>query len=144
MKTYGEWSYSSTSLDLGTRWRWVVSFTLLPLYPRGKSARHPYYTKLGGPQNRSRNCGEEKNLALPGIEPGSSSCSQSLYPLSYADSPRKPCHAFLRWHSSRNKNISFEIWFLSVNIGVTSGCIYLQKFCTNWLTMSRPLRLWRF
>jgi hypothetical protein len=31
----GEWRYSSTHLDLGTRWRWVVSFT-----PR-----------LGGPLN---------------------------------------------------------------------------------------------
>jgi hypothetical protein len=33
MKTYGEWRYSSTILDLGTRWRWVVSFTPLPLCP---------------------------------------------------------------------------------------------------------------
>jgi hypothetical protein len=24
-------------LNLGTRWRWVVSFTILPLYPQGKS-----------------------------------------------------------------------------------------------------------
>jgi hypothetical protein len=36
MKTYGEWRYSSTFLDLDTRWRWVVSFTPLPLYPPGK------------------------------------------------------------------------------------------------------------
>jgi hypothetical protein len=26
----GEWRYSSTILDLGTRWRWVVSLTPLP------------------------------------------------------------------------------------------------------------------
>jgi hypothetical protein len=32
MKTYGEWRYGSTILDLGTRWRSVVSFTPLPLY----------------------------------------------------------------------------------------------------------------
>jgi hypothetical protein len=32
--------YSPTHLDLGTRWRWVVSFTPLPLYPRGKTAIH--------------------------------------------------------------------------------------------------------
>jgi len=24
-------------LDVGTRWRWVVSFTHRPLYPKGKS-----------------------------------------------------------------------------------------------------------
>jgi hypothetical protein len=36
MKRYmGEWRYSSTVLDIGTRWRWVVSFTPRPLYPRG-------------------------------------------------------------------------------------------------------------
>jgi hypothetical protein len=40
----------------------VVSFTPLPLYLRGKS---PW---IGG-------CGEERNLALPGIEPGPSSPS---------------------------------------------------------------------
>jgi hypothetical protein len=28
-------------LDLGTRWRWVVSFTPQPLYPQGKSLRYP-------------------------------------------------------------------------------------------------------
>jgi hypothetical protein len=35
----GEWRYSATILDLGTRWRWVISFTPLPLYPRGISPR---------------------------------------------------------------------------------------------------------
>jgi hypothetical protein len=29
----GEWRYSSTFLNLGTRWRWVVSFTPQLLYP---------------------------------------------------------------------------------------------------------------
>jgi hypothetical protein len=36
-----EWRYSSISLNLGTRWRWVVSFTPLPLYPQGKRPRYP-------------------------------------------------------------------------------------------------------
>jgi hypothetical protein len=27
MKTYGEWRYISTILDLGATWRWKVSFT---------------------------------------------------------------------------------------------------------------------
>jgi hypothetical protein len=31
-----EWRYSSIILDLGTRWRGVVSFTARPLFPRGK------------------------------------------------------------------------------------------------------------
>jgi hypothetical protein len=80
----GERRYSLTFLHLGTRWGWVVSFTPLPLYPRGKSPRYPLDRKLGGPQSRSGRCGEEKNLALPEIEPGPS--SPQLYQLSYPDS----------------------------------------------------------
>jgi hypothetical protein len=44
-------------LDLGTRWRWVVSFTTRPLYPQGKSPRYP----LGGLQGRCGRGGENKN-----------------------------------------------------------------------------------
>jgi hypothetical protein len=33
----GEWRYSSTILDLGTRWRWVASYMSRPLYYRGKN-----------------------------------------------------------------------------------------------------------
>jgi hypothetical protein len=53
-------------LDLGTSLRWVVSFTLQPLYPRGKSTRYPLYRRLGGTQSRSRRRGEEKILAPTG------------------------------------------------------------------------------
>jgi hypothetical protein len=61
----GEWRYSSTYLDLGTRWRWVISFTSLPLYPRGKSCRYPlvgahpasYPTSTGGPFSRGKRVG---------------------------------------------------------------------------------------
>jgi hypothetical protein len=37
-------------LDLGTKWRWVVSFTPRPLYPLGKSLRYPSQRRLGGTQ----------------------------------------------------------------------------------------------
>jgi hypothetical protein len=33
VKTYGEEMYSSDDPSLDTRWRWVISFTLQPLYP---------------------------------------------------------------------------------------------------------------
>jgi hypothetical protein len=49
-------------LDLGTSWRRVVSFTPLPLYPRGKSPRYPLDRRLGGPQSRSGRFGKEKIL----------------------------------------------------------------------------------
>jgi hypothetical protein len=35
------WKYSSTILDLGIRLMWVISFTTLPLYPRGKEPQVP-------------------------------------------------------------------------------------------------------
>jgi hypothetical protein len=57
-------------LDLGTRWRWVVSFTTRPLYPQRKSLWYPLDRRLGGPQSRPGYGGEEKNSQpLPGLEP---------------------------------------------------------------------------
>jgi hypothetical protein len=50
-------------LDLGTIWRWVVSFTSWLLYPRGKRPRYPLHRSLGAPQNRSERSGDEKNPA---------------------------------------------------------------------------------
>jgi hypothetical protein len=57
-------------LNLGTRWRWVVSSTPRHLYPKGKSPWDPLDRRLGGPQSRSGCGGEEKNSQPPpGIEP---------------------------------------------------------------------------
>jgi hypothetical protein len=56
-----EWKYSSTILDRGTRWRWVVSLTPQPLYPR-----YPLDRRLGGPQSWPGRYAEEKNLAPAG------------------------------------------------------------------------------
>jgi hypothetical protein len=50
MKPYGEWRYSSTILDLSTKWR-LASFTPRSLYPRCQVDR-----RLGGPQSRSGRC----------------------------------------------------------------------------------------
>jgi hypothetical protein len=52
-KHIGEWRYSSIYLDAGTRWRSVVRFKPLLLYPRRNNI-----------QSQSR------RFALPGIEPG--------------------------------------------------------------------------
>jgi hypothetical protein len=73
-------------LDLGTSWRWVVSFKLRPLCSRRKSPRYPLDRRLGGPQSRSGRRGEEKILTLPGLELRTLSRparSQSLYWLRY-------------------------------------------------------------
>jgi hypothetical protein len=47
----GESIYRSRILDLGTSWRWVISFTPKPLYTLGKSPRYPL-DRLGWPQDR--------------------------------------------------------------------------------------------
>jgi hypothetical protein len=55
-------------LNLGTRWRWVISFTPWPLY-----RRYPLARMLGGPQNQYERDDEDKNShSLPEIGPLSS------------------------------------------------------------------------
>jgi hypothetical protein len=49
-------------LDIGTTWKWVVSFTPRPLYPRGKSPRNSLDKMLGGLQSRSGSCGENSSV----------------------------------------------------------------------------------
>jgi hypothetical protein len=61
---------SSTIIDIGPTWRWMLSFTPPPLHCRGNSPRYPLDRTLGGSHSWSGQCGEEKNLfPLPGIEP---------------------------------------------------------------------------
>jgi hypothetical protein len=93
--------------DLGTRWRWVVSFTPRPLYPQGKNPWYPLDMRLGGPQSRSGRGGEEKNSQPPpGIEPSNRDrpdCSPALYRLSYHGSsgdmfPSKAFVCRMRWY----------------------------------------------
>jgi hypothetical protein len=71
MKAYwGSEVLAVSILDLGTRWRWVVSFTPQPLYPQGNISWYPLDMKLGGPQIRSGQGGEEKNSQpLSRLEP---------------------------------------------------------------------------
>jgi hypothetical protein len=59
----------------------MISVTPQPLYSQGNNSQYPLNKKLVGPQSRSGRCGKEKNLAVPGIEPG-----PSLFRLSYLDS----------------------------------------------------------
>jgi hypothetical protein len=67
----GEWRYSSSILELGTRGKWVVSFVPRPLHPRGKSSRYP----MGRWREISCPCRE--------LSPGRPARSPSQYWLSY-------------------------------------------------------------
>jgi hypothetical protein len=77
----GEWRYSSTILDLGTRWRWVVSSMSLPLYPWRNSPWYPLDRRPRGLQSHSVCCGEKENLlSLLGVEPWPSSLQPATIP----------------------------------------------------------------
>jgi hypothetical protein len=79
--------YRSCFLDLALVG--VVSITPLLLYPRGKSPRCPLDRRLGGPQSRSGQRGEEKILDPTGTltpTPRHAARSQSLYRLRYPGS----------------------------------------------------------
>jgi len=41
MEAYGGGVIAPRVLDLGTRWKWLVSFTPRSLYSTGKEPRHP-------------------------------------------------------------------------------------------------------
>jgi hypothetical protein len=85
-----EWSHSSVNLNLGTRWRWVVSVIFQSLFFRGKDHQCPLKRIPGQPQRLSPRCVEEKNLlSLPGIGLkflGHPVWSQSTYRLNYPGS----------------------------------------------------------
>jgi hypothetical protein len=51
MKAYWGSGGITPFFDLGTRWRWVVSFTLRPLYSQRKSPWYPLDKRLVGPQS---------------------------------------------------------------------------------------------
>jgi hypothetical protein len=52
------------------------------LLTRKKPPWYPFDRRIGGPQTRYGDYGEEKNLALPGIEPGPFS---PVFRLTYPD-----------------------------------------------------------
>jgi hypothetical protein len=62
MKAYlGSGGIAPLILNLGTRWKWVVSFTPQPPYSVGNTGRYPFVRTLGGSNSRSGRGGEEKN-----------------------------------------------------------------------------------
>jgi hypothetical protein len=80
----GEWKYSSTFL-LGTRWRWVVSFTPLLLYLRGRA---PGTDWIGGWIDRIVGLDaveKRKILHCRALNPVRPARSLSLYRLRYPD-----------------------------------------------------------
>jgi hypothetical protein len=82
-----EWRYTSTVLELVTRWRLVVSFTPLLPHPQGNSPRYPLGRSLYGHQIWSGRC--EIILHCRKSNPDIPTRSLSLYRLSYPDFLRR-------------------------------------------------------
>jgi hypothetical protein len=80
------WRCMGEFLDLGTSWKWVVSFTPLPLYPQGRA---PGIQWIGGwvdPRVGLDDVEKRKFLTLLGLKLwplGHPSCSKLLYQLCY-------------------------------------------------------------
>jgi hypothetical protein len=69
MKSYWGGGIAPRVLDLSTRRKCVIRFTLRQLYPRGKTPQYLLDKRLGEPQSRSGRGVEEKNFQPPpGIE----------------------------------------------------------------------------
>jgi hypothetical protein len=80
----GEWRYSSTFLDLGTRWRLVISSTPLPLYPPAERAPVKHWIGVWvGPRVGLNATEKRKILHCRELNPGNPSRSPLLYRLSY-------------------------------------------------------------
>jgi hypothetical protein len=80
---FGEWRYNSTIFDLGTRWRGAVSFTHLPLYPRGNT--HWIYDWVG-PREPLDSVEYRTSCPCRESNPSSEASKPSLYRLSHPGS----------------------------------------------------------
>jgi hypothetical protein len=107
----GEWRYSSTILDLGVRWRWMVSSTPRPLFP-GKSPPGTHW--IGGwlrPTGSLDAMGKSKKFYPAGNR------TPAVQPIAYCY-PDSFCLMWLRkimtniiriaglWNDTRNQDLS--------------------------------------
>jgi hypothetical protein len=77
-RSVGKWRYSSIILDLSTRWRLVISFKPLPLYPEEMAPGTHWIGDCVGPR-ADMNCSRKrKSFPQPGIEPQFNECSSSI------------------------------------------------------------------
>jgi hypothetical protein len=67
VESYGEGRYSSTILDLGTRWSWVVTFTPRLDYPLGRISRYHCIRGCIGPR-ACLNAMEKRKTSCPSQE----------------------------------------------------------------------------
>jgi hypothetical protein len=88
--------------NIGTRWRWAVSFTPRLLYPRDKQLWCPLDTRLIGPYRRSGICGEEKSSCPCSKSNPDSSVFQLVFTM-----PTEPS-----WILCQRKHFPISHWLL--------------------------------
>jgi hypothetical protein len=129
MKTYGEWRYSSTFLDLGTRWMWVVSHCR---FTPGERAPDTHWIRGW--------VGPRVGLDAGNRTPAHPARSPSLYRLSYKSIPSRNWIIFQR----RSASIRFSrITPLVGCLAVTPILNHTVRGVTNFKVAWRT-RLWRW
>jgi hypothetical protein len=139
----GEWEFTTSILNLNTRWRSVVSFTPQLFYVWGKSPQYPMERRLGGPHSQSGCFGEEKNLLpLLAIESQLSSPWPSLYSLSYCSSQ---VFVFARTYSHTHTHTHKYIHIWLTLIILISQTLLWYRCGRGWKedTLSFSVRIWR-
>jgi hypothetical protein len=150
MKTYGGSRFIDRSfLDLGTSWRWVVSFTPRPLNPQGKAPSAHWIGGWVGPRACLDAVERRKFLPLPELElrpPGFQARSQSLYPLSYPDSDSIRCRILISGATLSSLysclcKMKSDLTQAIITFLYFSTCkkIYLQSYPYIWLICVRHL-----
>jgi hypothetical protein len=110
----GNGGITTCIFNLGTRWRWVVSFTPRPLYPRGMRHRYPLDRGLGGSQTQSWHGSEEKKNSCPYQESKTGRSARSLVTiLTELSRPRSKMCISLYHHHHHHHHHHDERWGLS-------------------------------
>jgi hypothetical protein len=130
-------------LDLGTSWRWMVSFTLLPLYLRGKSPFIHWIVGWVGPRFRLDDVEKRKFVTLPGLKLrplGRPARSQSLYRLRYPGENTAYLMFCLNniklYKVIRNCNLADSVGkYFGQPFSENVWGILLQTHCTPWFLM---------
>jgi hypothetical protein len=65
----GKWRYSSIIFDLGTTWRWMISFMSSLLHPRGRAPDTHWIGGSVGPRDNLGSMGKRNLLLLSRTEP---------------------------------------------------------------------------
>jgi hypothetical protein len=81
-----EWRYSSYIFYLGTRWRSAVIFKSCCSTPGERAPQYLFARRLGEPQCKSGDYGEEKNLGCAGNR------TMAFNPIITAELWRKDCY----------------------------------------------------